>query len=67
MIVGKFFSPCSGKYLQQDIHTCSGKIKDKGMHQVTVYTNRGAYRINLTCTGKLWAFGMHALEFLPKF
>ena len=37
------------------------------MHKVADFTNRRAFRINLTCSGKLQAFRIPVLEFSAKF
>ena len=61
----EYYSLCSEKKF--------GKRKDmpileKLLHKVTVtVTTRRGFGINLTCSGKLCAFKMPDLEFLPKF
>ena len=48
-------------------HICSGKIKDKVYIRSLFSTNRLVYIINLTCSGKLQAFGVPVLDVLTKF
>ena len=63
----KFFNPVLKKYLEKDTLVLEKIFLEKICMRSLFFTDRRAFRMNLTCSGKSYALEMFVLELYRRF